>query len=670
MASEHSSAIVHPAPVLPPWGPRSWEARLLAASLRSGTVTLLHGGSALDRSQLLRHGVLPLLARRSDDLAPIAARARVLKFPDRRDAVTGASATSPAEGVLLIGPQHREPAHTLARQFEADAAAPAALPGRRLLLLLDDFDLWLAPPVDTEPGLAATARAFQQALAQRMALPGTTLHVLIATADPAAPALLALAGHWPGFGDQVLRLGIGGAGAGPRLGVLPSASGMPAAPEQGLEPQGAEAAADDEAADAAATAQPPRGWLFAPATASLRAVVPPTASAVAAGVAEPQVPTAPAPEECPPPPFLELLKATPAAPAPAVPARPDRVAPRRWHPALSAAAIALLALGGAGLLSLPQSPVAPGPAAAGPTRPLAQTAEAAGPAPRSAATVEPGQALLRLWAGPPLRDLRAVADPAAVLGAATREPGLLLLRYDSLDALRRDAANAPRLQLVAPLFIEPVTAWVRADTALRHWHELRGRSVAALPSAGATAGQVLDTAFGSAEAPRRQALDDAAAWTALARGEVDAVLRVGMPAGSESGLRALTLADDPPANDALLRGLLRRYLRSTPAPLAGGATPGVMTFLAATGNDPAAVAALALASVEALCSALPALRAADPVWAAVRPDARLPAPWPYVPAALAASARADGCQRPTPAAGTAAAQFPHRPGTAAVPAKL
>ncbi len=101
------------------WHTRSWEARLLAGSLRSAPVTLRHGATAEERSSLLHRGVMPMLGRRSLDRALIARGADVRPFPQPRGGGPGRTASDGTELVLVIDAWHPAPLPALSDLFDA-----------------------------------------------------------------------------------------------------------------------------------------------------------------------------------------------------------------------------------------------------------------------------------------------------------------------------------------------------------------------------------------------------------------------------------------------------------------------------------------------------------------------------------------------------------------------
>jgi len=690
---------------LPVWTPRTWEARLLAGSLRSAPLTVLHGASAAERAALLRDGVLPLLGRRLSDHGPVPRPARVLQFPERRAA---AQPMRRVEHVLFISAAESQPGPLLARAHAALAQAGGdAEPV--LLLVLEAWDRLLG---DSSAAGRLREANFRQVLASCRTAQGCRLQMLAGAQDIDDPRLQAQRADWPGLGEHVLRLDPALRTSPPRVGPAPVR--QPGAPAVAAAPpaaQGGDAAASLRAtaptAPAPSTAAPGAPAPLASAPPAAPPATPPSPDAdpdddaawqqslqvllerVAAtgrGVPEdagaaPPEPAAPvaastrpqAPPPVPPvPPVPPAASAHPAPEAGQADALPPAGSPRRATQVFGAAAgVGLLLALGAMLLSWPQAgdappltPAAPSdaPAPAPPVavtrptpsvdQPAATTATATPPAvaalpdpPRPAAT-EPGQALAQALAPLPWTDLRAAEQPAQLRAAGNGPPTLLLARYDSLRALP-DTSGRPALRLVAPLFIEPVQAWVRRGAPLRGLHELPGRRIVVLPSAAATATAVLKAMATPAGPPARvlRVADEASARQAVQDGRADAWLRVGVtgPApGSETALRTLVLEPGHPATVAALRQFLA-------VPGADGDGLGVMTFLAAAGRDDAAVEPLGAQALQALCRALPALSATgDPAWSAVRPTLQLPAGHPYTRASA----------WPPPACGAAASVPP------------
>jgi hypothetical protein len=571
-----------PGVVRPQWNSQSWEARLLASSLRCGPVTLLHGASAAERSACLRQGLLPLLARRAHDRALPARRGQVLAFPRRGPQLHDRDAHTQAELVVLLGPGQRQPVRTLAQAL-ADAAVD-----RRVLLLLDGFERLLSGRQLNGKPARLEAEALLRRLDSEMRSGQRPLHVLLATDDPQSPALRELAGRWPGFGDQALRL-------------------------------------DERRPSAPPRPQPVAVPVVVPVVVPVRALEPPPAAPPDVELPGPDWPAAEdtrpgvAHMDEQPAPFIEALHPSP---------RNDVPPPVRQAGVKATAAAALAGLVALAILAPRLLP----PVAAEPEAHIASVTAPAAAQP--AWPTEPGLALQRVLGAWPLRDLRQAS--AATAGTAA---SLLLLRYDGLQDL---AARWPgsAVRLVAPLFVEPVQVLVPDASPLRHLHELAGRRVDIGRDTGATPTGVL-AALGSAPGSLSR-LDDSSALAALRRGDIDAVLRVGVLPGPATGLRPLLLdRSHPSAAEALQRYLPMRW--------GAGDTLGVMSFLASAGAQPAEVERLAAGSLQTLCLALPALRMqAHPVWATVQPTHTLPAGLPYADATRALAGRCETASAAVP----------------------
>uniref|UniRef100_UPI0018E0268E TAXI family TRAP transporter solute-binding subunit n=1 Tax=Azohydromonas aeria TaxID=2590212 RepID=UPI0018E0268E len=247
------------------------------------------------------------------------------------------------------------------------------------------------------------------------------------------------------------------------------------------------------------------------------------------------------------------------------------------------------------------------------------------------------------------------------------QPRLAVARYDALRLARQSAA-AP-LAVLTPLSMHEVQVLVRADSPLRHLHELRGLRINAGPGAGArrlSARTLYEAMFGTPlpGAPGDD-LDEAAALQALLRGELDAVVLVApqpapplaaLPAAQARALRLLALDARHPTSRHVLDTFLPARLR--PEGFAPGLldaplpAPALMSFLVTGGRrTPQADAALGRFAA-ALCRRLPLLARLDPAWRGVDPRRRLPTSWPN--AAAAEAALRDCAPDPDPAPALAA----------------
>ncbi|MEO8297237.1 MAG: hypothetical protein ABI574_05460, partial [Burkholderiales bacterium] len=268
--------------------------------------------------------------------------------------------------------------------------------------------------------------------------------------------------------------------------------------------------------------------------------------------------------------------------------------------------------------------------------------------PIKSAGFEPGQAIVTVLTGLPVQDLRG--ERAQAIAALTDAPQatLAVVRQDVLQNLPSSPALSG-LRVVAPLFAEPVQAWVRVDSSVRRWRDVGAATVDIGRDRGDSqiARSLPRDLFGAPEwvnpSDHWRSLSDAQALAALRRGDVDAVLRVraspltaeAQAAVARGTLRALTL---DPGESARVLG---RYV-STPAPgVRSLRTAGVMDFLVVQGGDGEARERLAVDALRSLCAAHPALiAAAGSNWAMFRPDQTLPAGRPY---AAASTSTATAC---------------------------
>ena len=755
----------------PVYAPANVQGRRLAVALRRSPVTVLHGGSASERSAVL-DAVLPLLGRRQLDQPAPLHEGRTLPFPINRSSACPRGTDEPTEVVVWLDDWYDAPLASLASVVtQACRLVPAAAPAGHakpadllVLLLLDGFDRFLA--LDPQRADVAAFRAdLAASLRDDLFGPELTmpldaahhvtagLHLLLVVDDATRPWVTALGRELPGFGEQVLKVDPLPPAAAPAtepgppslaqalkqmhpeprpeasppnapvsqadwlasiqqaiVRVASQARSGSVAPDGlevsrvALESIAGEAPLDPAVVPATPLHDPPASPEvdtalpgFEPAvhqppvidTAPADAAIPDAVELAIPDVAATAVPVAvpiAAPVAAP---VTTLVAAAVAASIPATEPPPELpqpstaahgIVPSRRNQSRLAAALSLAALLGAGVLGwtlwhLPPDPVlmaaaptvpvpaavrapdpATPPAARTPQQQLDSAPPAAGmPLPSKVApslpatmtrTVTPTTALVAALQPLPVADLREAGVDAAARLAGVQQPTLALLRYDALQALPQPSGRAP-LALVAPLFIEPVHAWVRADSPLRYLHQLEGRRLDIGQSGGGSAWtlrNVYRTLFGSGLPAANTRHDDtASALQVLQRGEVDAVLRVGTETSAPTlltpGFRALILQ----ANVASTRRALRRYLPVDAGPgradVPEGRTLGVMSFLAVQARDAVAANRLAGEAMRKLCASLPQLRATgNAAWQAVDPAQSLPASRPYASAALQAGA--------------------------------
>jgi hypothetical protein len=588
-----------------PWRQRAhWLVRLW----RLSPLTLLYDNPAAEAGTLLRDAVLPLTSRRAADRA-------------LRHGATATLTSAPVPGprqpelVLHFGAWQAPDAaqrlrQTLVHAFppgqrprRADAAGGAAgllqrlhqTNGARLLLVLEHPERLLWP----HNGDPAEVQAQADALLALLADPPPALNTLLIV-DPAADALLA-GWRWrvPRFDDHRLQLPGGAdtalaASAAAAVAVSPSVHpSSPAEPVADSPAQAACLASVDAAAPRVARGDDAGGSAL-PRLAALRGDLGHSGSTTLAWV-------------------LMAGALLIVAASMTWPTWPGKTAAAEASPAASSRGASFAAVRNSLPVLLMSSEDAAAPGSAAAELALALAHPAAG-----VHFAEPTGS----WADG-LRRLQS-------------EPGLAVLRYDALQAAR--ARPELQLRVLAPLFVEPVRVLVRADSPLRHLHQLRGLqaerintgpvgSARALTADGLWSGlfaQPLPVARTDGSAP-------GAALAQLRAGLLDAVLLVGGSADMGSELRGLTLDRSHPSS----AGVLRRFLPWTLQDDGAAATtlPGMMSFLVA-GAHSASDAPRLVGLVRSLCAALPALRQhGTSAWQAVRPAQALPLPWPYAEAA-------------------------------------
>lgn len=663
---------------------------MLAGMLRNARLTLLTGVAGAGKTCLLREALWPRLARREGDLPrgashpifhpPVPAhdlartgtwdeapetREPPGTWPDdptawterRQHGAAGAEPGSREVAVYMDAWDQEAPLEALRRRLCLAFGRPA--PGvetgpqpapslrelvdelcgehdARLLVVLDAFEAFLKLP-PTEQAAADFAREWAEVVNR----PGLPVHFLVCMRQEAQallerfqPELPALACNW--------------------VGLLPVP--VAAAPEG--PPEGAEGAPSH----------------ITPVAATARDTAPETLPPVEAisseevCAAEPVALRSPAP--WPLQPGAEWPRPEPAG--------SDR---SRGGRLLLAGALTLIVVASALLwwraskapdggpaLSRPQGPPAStGAAVASPAAGSSvPPAEAAGPA--VPAPTAPGW---RIQTGPGQRTDAQVAQELqrsleARLPAGEALP-LQIVHHDALEAAR--AAPEATLRVIGPLFPEELQLVVRADSALRFIHQIRGQRIGTTLAADGgptgTADLLYRRLFGQRLA---QGQLHAAPWpkalAELQAGRTDLLLLVdGEPsawwselsAQERRGLRLLSLDPAAPQTRQVLQSFLPVRmalpeglgLAATPAAGPGRSvlTLAVMSFLTTTA-PPAADPALR-GMVRAWCQALPDLRRnGHPKWRAAQPWLPLGVGGPPVPGVRELLGRC----APTPAA--------------------
>ncbi|MCW5660690.1 MAG: hypothetical protein KIT60_23555 [Burkholderiaceae bacterium] len=283
-----------------------------------------------------------------------------------------------------------------------------------------------------------------------------------------------------------------------------------------------------------------------------------------------------------------------------------------------------------------------------PAAPKAMPApQAAAPVPKAApAAAAPGALTVALppdaGSAAPMLDamIQRVAEPAGIqlrAAAGNQAATLALMRTDALLAAR--AANAPPLQVVAPLYQEQIQVLVRTDSRWDYVREIKGLRINIGPADGARARTVralYQQMFG-APLPPAQAneLDlDAALGTLQQRGgPVDAVIVVSdVPVESQ-----LQPALQRQVRELTIDARQMSTVTSLPAFSISRRTPqdrarlSVATFLVAPGAPPRPHDAALRKLAAALCRAQPALQSQNsPLMRGWRQGQQPDVGWSYV----------------------------------------
>ena len=202
--------------------PHEQEALLLVELLRSSRLTLLYAEPGVDKTALLRHGLIPLLCRRAGDrLVPAAVRASgvVVPFPDRRSRTSAHSSKLRREIVVYFDEWIDTPLAALHQSLYAAVAmdhGDGAKANARLGAILEDlsqrFDAHFIVVLDRFEDLLqassdeAAIVQLSNELAEAINHPQLAANFLIALAEDAKPRLTGLRARIRGFDDSSLKL--------------------------------------------------------------------------------------------------------------------------------------------------------------------------------------------------------------------------------------------------------------------------------------------------------------------------------------------------------------------------------------------------------------------------------------------------------------------------------
>ena len=665
------------------WRPESREARQLAGWLRSERLTIVLGPDRSELTSLLASGVLPLLGRRSVDAvaqpADIGSRV-VIPFPERRGRRAGT-----ATEVLILLDASREPTlELLEARFDVSVRAagyrpsygPLSLAGRvqaltaqhdaRMLFVIDGFEALLAASDDDarDPSL---------------------VDALVELLDAALPANVLLAVH-AGSKQRVAAFAHKLDDVEPAWLELPG-NVVPIEPDAPFAPEPL-AVRDIPVLDVAAVVEP-RMRHAAVREVSIDRASEDTQADANVDTRQDSWPAPGEPDDA-------------FAPASPTPAPLESASRRKWQ-SLGAVGVFLGVCAWAWFASDGREPARQMAASRSeaPVRLEPETQPRQAEAPRSASSQSevsnselpksevaysetphtlPPQGLPQAAAtlGVPTLQLIVEGDgtsaprtarelagalgfdgklsvtprvtkdvTASIAALPAHQATLAIVRYDALQALSKAARP---VVVIAPLYTEDLLAIARADSPMRHLHELRQKRIDVGPADGgrAAAARALYGRMFDAPLPRvgSSALDATESLRRLARGEgLDAVLLVGsqveaawarLTPDERRALKPLSLASDDPASVRAARGYLSVKRRAGPNGMADEpfSSLAALDFLVVTGsaeqltptNSPWLAAAAA-----SLCHRLAALqREGDPKWREVTAGLQLPLALPHV----------------------------------------
>lgn len=237
--------------------------------------------------------------------------------------------------------------------------------------------------------------------------------------------------------------------------------------------------------------------------------------------------------------------------------------------------------------------------------------------------------------------LVSATDGSGLLGGLQAPARLAIAHFDALRAAHRGTA-AP-LRVLTPLFPVEVLFIVRADSPIRHIHDLRGRRInvgSAQGDGAQTVREMYRRLTGSEIVDPAQHDKDQAVAELVAFGSIDAMAIVepqpsawwaSLDPGTARRLRLLQLDLRNDTDRRLLKGPgISQARTGIGASKDKSITPAVMAYLVTSGEGDADAAQLT-AMAQALCRELPRLRQqGHPKWRELQPAAQLDTGWPVV----------------------------------------
>lgn len=243
---------------------------------------------------------------------------------------------------------------------------------------------------------------------------------------------------------------------------------------------------------------------------------------------------------------------------------------------------------------------------------------------------------------PAAMQLVSVANDSGLISGLQARGRLAIAHFDALRAARGNAA-AP-LRVLTPLFPVEVLFIVRADSPIKHMHELRGQRINIGPAQGESSHTVREMyrrLTGTELAEPAQHDNDQALAELVGFGSIDAMVIVeplpsawwdSIAPATAHRLRLLKLDLRNEADRRLLKapGISQSRAGSTATTEKTTMTPAVMSYLVASGEGDADSEHLT-AMAQALCRELPRLREqGHPKWRELQPGAHLDTGWPVV----------------------------------------